>query len=77
MSETTAERCFEAWKACVGALIEVGRLPDPAKAAAKKAAAKKPSKPLEAQSAAAGPMQPIEQNGTVGTVVDTGGAVVS
>jgi hypothetical protein len=37
MSETTAARCLEAWQACVAALIEVGRLPDPAKAAAKKA----------------------------------------
>ena len=31
MSESTAERCLEAWNACVAALIEVGRLPDPAK----------------------------------------------
>jgi hypothetical protein len=30
MSESTAERCLEAWNACVAALIEVGRLPDPA-----------------------------------------------
>jgi hypothetical protein len=29
MSETTAERCLEAWNACVAALIEVGRLPAP------------------------------------------------
>jgi hypothetical protein len=44
MSESTAERCLEAWNACVAALIEVGRLPDPTKAAAKKA----PSKPKPA-----------------------------
>jgi hypothetical protein len=44
MSETTAARCLEAWRACVAALIEVGRLPDPAKDAAKKTAAKKPPK---------------------------------
>jgi hypothetical protein len=31
MSESTAERCLEAWNACVAALIEVGRLPGPAK----------------------------------------------
>jgi hypothetical protein len=31
MSETTAARCLEAWQACVGALREVGKLPDPAK----------------------------------------------
>jgi hypothetical protein len=40
MSETTAARCIEAWNACVQALIEVGKLPDPAKPATKKAAAK-------------------------------------
>lgn len=33
MSETTASRCLEAWSACVAALIEVGRLPDPVKKA--------------------------------------------
>jgi hypothetical protein len=33
MSEPTAARCLEAWQACVAALIEVGRLPDPAKKA--------------------------------------------
>jgi hypothetical protein len=40
MSESTAARCLEAWRACVAALIEVGKLPDPAKAAAKKATPK-------------------------------------
>ena len=30
MSETTAGRCKEAWDAVIAALIEVGRLPDPA-----------------------------------------------
>jgi hypothetical protein len=65
MSETTATRCLEAWNACVAALIEVGRMPDPAKAAAKKAAAKSAPKPLEVQPAAAGSTQPVEQNGTV------------
>jgi hypothetical protein len=73
MSETTAARCKEAWDACVVALIEVGRLPDPAKAAAaKKTAAKKPLKPLEVQPATARSTQSVEQNGT-----DTGGAAVS
>lgn len=43
MSESTAERCFEAWHACVAALIDVGRLPDPAKAAPKSAAKTKPA----------------------------------
>ena len=33
MSESTAARCLEAWHAVIAALIEVGRLPDPAKAA--------------------------------------------
>jgi NaMN:DMB phosphoribosyltransferase len=74
MSETTAARCLEAWRACVAALIEVGRLPNLAKAAAKKTATKKPPKPLDAQPAAAGTTQSVEQNGTV---VDTGGAAVS
>jgi hypothetical protein len=74
MSETTAARCLEAWNACVAALIEVGRLPDPSKAAARKTAAKKPPKPLDAQPAAAGPTQSVEQKGTV---VDTGRASVS
>jgi hypothetical protein len=49
MSETTAERCLEAWRACVAALIEVGRLPDPAK----KKAAPKPKSALAAKPAAA------------------------
>jgi hypothetical protein len=31
MSETTAARCLEAWHALIGALREVGRLPDPTK----------------------------------------------
>ena len=31
MSESTAARSLEAWRACVAALIEAGRLPDPAK----------------------------------------------
>jgi hypothetical protein len=69
MSETTAARCLEAWRACVAALIEVGRLPDPAKAAAKKIAAKNSPKPLDAQPAAAGITQPVD--------LDTGGAAVS
>jgi hypothetical protein len=55
MSEATAGRCKEAWDAVIAALIEVGRLPEPAKAAAKKTAAKKPPKPLDARPAAAGP----------------------
>jgi hypothetical protein len=73
MSETTAARCKEAWDAVIVALIEVGRLPDPAKAAAKKIAAKNSPKPLDAQPAAAGPTQSVEQKGTV---VDTGAAAV-
>jgi hypothetical protein len=40
MSESTAARCLEAWRACVAELIEVGRLLDPVKAAAKKATPK-------------------------------------
>jgi hypothetical protein len=72
MSETTAARCKEAWDAVIAALIEVGRLPDPAKAAAKKATPK--PKAAKAQPAAAGPTQSVEQNGTV---ADTGGAAVS
>ena len=74
LSETTAARFKEGWDAVIAALIEVGRLPDPAKAAAKKSAAKKPPKPLEAQPAAAGSTQPVKQRGTV---VDWGGAAVS
>ena len=31
MSETTAARCLEAWRAVIAALIEVRRLPDPSK----------------------------------------------
>jgi hypothetical protein len=74
MSQTTAARCKEAWDAVIAALIEVGRLPDPANAAAKKTATKKAPKPLEAQPAAAGPTQSVEQKDTV---VDTGGVAVS
>jgi hypothetical protein len=73
VSVTTAMRCREAWDAVIAALIEVGRLPDPAKAAAKKTTVKKPPKPLDAQPAAAGTTQSVEQNGTVAT----GGAAVS
>jgi hypothetical protein len=54
MSETTAARCLEAWNACVTALIEVGRLPDPsAKAAAKKATPKPKPPTVETPPAAA------------------------
>ena len=38
MSEPTAARCKEAWNAVIAALIEIGRLPDPA--ASKKATSK-------------------------------------
>jgi hypothetical protein len=55
MSETTAERCLEAWNACVAALIEVGRLPDPAKAAAKKATPKPKASTVETPAAAETP----------------------
>jgi hypothetical protein len=68
MSESTAARCVEAWQACVAALIEVGRLPDPAKAAAKKAPAKpKPVvKPAatETTETAAPPAETIETAAT-------------
>ena len=74
MSETTAARCKEAWDAVIAAVIEVGRLPDPAKAAGKKTAAKKPPKPPAAKPAATETTQSVEQNGTV---VDTGGTAVS
>jgi hypothetical protein len=53
MSETTAARCKEAWDACIAALIEVGRLPDPAKAAAKKATPKPKPATVETPPAAA------------------------
>jgi hypothetical protein len=49
MSETTAARCLEAWQACVQALIEVGRLPDPAQ---KKATAQKAPKVAPAEATA-------------------------
>jgi hypothetical protein len=52
MSETTAARCLEAWRACVAALIEVRRLPDPTKTAAAKKATPKP-KPAPAAKPAA------------------------
>jgi hypothetical protein len=55
MSETTAERCLEAWNACVAALIDVGRLPDPAKAAAKKATPKPKAATVETPAAAETP----------------------
>jgi hypothetical protein len=45
MSETTAARCLEAWHACVAALIEVGRLPDPAKGAPQKKPTPSKAKP--------------------------------
>jgi hypothetical protein len=70
MSESTAARCLEAWNAVIGALIEVGRLPDPAKAAQKKAP---PKTPKAQPAAAAGTTQPIES----GTVVDTGVVTIS
>jgi hypothetical protein len=76
MSETTAARCKEAWDAAIAPLIEVGRLPDPLKPAAKKTAAKKPPKPLDAQPAAPDTTQSDEQKGTV-VVVDVGSAAVS
>lgn len=44
MSQSTAKRCLEAWHACVQALTESGRLPDPAKPAPTKA----PPKPKPA-----------------------------
>ena len=42
MSETTAGRCKEAWDAVIAALIEVGRLPDPAASKKKGAPKTKP-----------------------------------
>jgi hypothetical protein len=65
MSETTAARCLEAWNACVAALIGVGRLPDPAKAAAKKATPK--PKPATAEMPLAGATQPVWQRGALST----------
>jgi hypothetical protein len=55
MSESTAARCLEAWRACVAALIEVGKLPDPAKAAAKKATSKPKPATVETPAAAETP----------------------
>jgi len=66
ISETTAARCKEAWDAVIAALIEVGRLPDPAKAASKKAASKPEAKavPLAATEAVtASPSEPLEARG--------------
>ena len=61
MSETTAARCKEAWTACVAALIEVGRLPDPAKSAAKKAPKATPKmKPPAATETTATPSETAE-----------------
>jgi hypothetical protein len=62
MSETTAARCLEAWNACVAALIEVGRLPDPSK---KKAAPKAKPAPAAKPAAAETPpaVEPVETNG--------------
>jgi hypothetical protein len=61
MSESTAARCLEAWKAVIGALIEVGRLPDPAKAAAKKVTPKpKPAANPAATETTATPAETIE-----------------
>ena len=62
-------RCKEAWHACVAALIEVRRLPDPAKPAPKKTPAKKTPKAPKAQTPPQAQHRPSEQNGTV---VDTG-----
>jgi hypothetical protein len=60
MSETTAARCLEAWRACVAALIETGRLPGPSK---KKAAPK--TKPAPAAKPAATVTPPaVEPVGT-------------
>ena len=46
MSQTTATRCLEAWRACVAALVEVARLPDPAKATQKRVAPKTKPAPV-------------------------------
>jgi hypothetical protein len=64
MSESTAARCLEAWRACVAALIEVGRLLDPVKAAAKKAAPKPKPVPAAKPSATETTATPVETLGT-------------
>jgi hypothetical protein len=63
MSETTAARCKEAWDACVVALIEVERLPDPAKKkAAPKAKPAPAAKPAATDTTVATPpaVEPVE-----------------
>jgi hypothetical protein len=60
MSETTAARCKEAWDAVIGALIVVGRLPDPAKPAPKKAPKVTPkTKPPAATETTATPAETV------------------
>jgi hypothetical protein len=69
MSETTAARCLEAWQAVIGALIEVGRLPDPAKKApaAKKAPKAKPAAKPAATETPAATATPVETETTATT----------
>jgi hypothetical protein len=69
MSETTAARCLEAWHACVAALIEVGRLPDPAK---KVPAAKKVPKVTPTKTK---PPAATETNGEAAETVETAGTI--
>jgi hypothetical protein len=59
--ETIAARCLEAWNACVAALIEVGRLPDPAKKKAAPKAKPTPSaKPAATETTATPPaVEPV------------------
>jgi hypothetical protein len=67
MSETTAARCLEAWQACVAALIEVGRLPDPEKAPAAKKAPAKPKpvvKPAPTEKLSETPAAAVETTAT-------------
>jgi hypothetical protein len=64
MSESTAARCLEAWHAVIAALIEVGRLPDPAKAAGKKATPKPKPVPVAKPAATETTATPDETVGT-------------
>jgi hypothetical protein len=64
MSESTAARCLKAWRACVAALVEVGRLADPAKATQKKAARKPKPVPVAKPAATETTAAPDETVGT-------------
>jgi hypothetical protein len=69
MSETTAARFKEAWDAVIAALIEVGRLPDPANAAAKRQRRRrhpsrsKPNPPQQVQRSPSNRRTPLSTRG--------------